>query len=117
MRSVQVAMLMLCLLGGLYLLTQAPVFFLPSRDPSIGLQFDNTAARMLGAGLLALAAVGMQYMRAMYYSEVRNLPDAAGQRRYFALLMTALVLIVSALLTAEPGDNPEYRQPSANAAP
>lgn len=117
MRSVQVVMLMLCLLGGLYLLTQGPVFFLPSRDPSIGLQFDAAASRLLGAGLVALAAVGTQYMRSMYYSAVRKLPDTAGQRRYFSLLMVALLLIGSALFLAEQGANPDYRPPTAHMPP
>ena len=59
MRSLQVVMLTLCLLGGLYLLTQAPGFFMPGRwDPSIGHQFGPAASRLLGAGLLAMAAVG-----------------------------------------------------------
>jgi hypothetical protein len=46
---------------------------MPARgNPAIGLQF-GTASRLLGAGLLALAAVGGQYLRAMYYSEERRL--------------------------------------------
>ena len=110
MRSVQVVMFMLCVLGGLYLLTQAPVFFLPSRgDPAIGLQFDAVAARLLGAGLLALATVGGVYLRMMYYTGQRRLPDPSAQRRYFGLLLLALVLLLAALLSAETGPNPDYR--------
>ncbi|HQZ02529.1 MAG TPA: hypothetical protein PL024_03285 [Thauera sp.] len=110
MRSLQMVMFMLCVVGGLFLLTQAPPFFMPARgNPAIGLQFGTTASRLLGAGLLALAAVGGQYLRAMYYSEERRLPNGAGQRRYFASLLLALALITGALLTAERGPNPDYR--------
>ena len=52
MRSLQVVMLMLCVLGGLFLLVRAPEFFLPAQwDPSIGRSFDPLASRLLGAGL------------------------------------------------------------------
>jgi len=110
MRSLQVVMFMLCVLGGLYLLTQAPAFFLPSRgNPAIGLQFDPTASRLLGAGLLALAAVGSLYLRTMYYSGQHRLPGPTRQRRYFGLLLVALVLLLAAVLSAETGPNPDYR--------
>lgn len=104
-------MFMLCVLGGLYLLTQAPAFFLPSRgDPAIGLQFDAAASRLLGAGLLALAALGSLYLRTMYYSAgQRRLPGPGEQRRYFGLLLLALALLLAALLSAESGPNPDYR--------
>ncbi len=114
MRSMQMVMFMLCVLGGLFLLTQGPAFFMPARiDPAIGLHFDAFASRLLGAGLLALAAVGGQYLRAMYYSEQRRLPNAAAQRFYFACLIMALVLIGGAMLRAQPGANPDYRPPSS----
>ncbi|WP_341647852.1 hypothetical protein [Thauera humireducens] len=110
MRSVQVVMFMLCVLGGLYLLTQAPPFFLPSRgNPAIGLQFDATASRLLGAGLLALAALGSLYLRTMYYSGERRLPGPVAQRRYFGLLLLALTLLLAAMLSAETSPNPDYR--------
>ncbi|ENO89864.1 hypothetical protein [Thauera linaloolentis] len=116
MRSLQTVMFMLCVLGGLFLLTQAPAFFMPGRDPAIGLQFDAASSRLLGAGLLALAAAGGQYLRAMYYSAERRLPDTAGQRRYSAILLLALALLGGALWQAEPGANPEYRAPPSAAA-
>ncbi|MBL8999131.1 MAG: SDR family NAD(P)-dependent oxidoreductase, partial [Gemmatimonadetes bacterium] len=98
MRSLQVVMLMLCVLGGLFLLVRAPEFFLPAQwDPSIGRSFDPLASRLLGAGLLALAAAGAGYIHAMYYSMPRRLPGPAAQRRHFALLLAALVLIGAAL--------------------
>ena len=78
MRSLQVVMLMLCVLGGLFLLVRAPEFFLPAQwDPSIGRSFDPLASRLLGAGLLALAAAGAGYIHAMYYSMPRRLPGPA----------------------------------------
>lgn len=114
MRSLQVVMFMLCVLGGLFLLTQGPAFFMPARgNPAIGLQFDATASRLLGAGLLSLSALGGQYLRAMYYREQRMLPDAAAQRTYFACLVLTLILIGGAMLRAEPGANPDYRPPSS----
>ena len=113
MRSLQVVMLTLCLIGGLYLLTQAPGFFMPGRwDPSIGHQFGPTASRLLGAGLLAMAAMGALYMRAMYYSARRRLPGPAEQLQYFVLLVLALGLFAAALFVAKPGANPDYRPPA-----
>lgn len=48
MRSLQMVMFMLCVLGGLFLLVQGPVFFMPARtDPAIGLHFDTLASRLL----------------------------------------------------------------------
>ena len=45
MRSLQVVMLTLCLVGGLYLFTETPSFFMPERwDPSIGRQFGPDTA-------------------------------------------------------------------------
>lgn len=112
MRSIQVMMFALCVLGGLYLLIQAPAFFMPSRaGPAAGLQFDALAARLLGAGLLAAAAAGSIYLRRMYYSAQRRLPGPAEQRRYFALLLLALGLIVGAMLSAQPGSDPDRRPP------
>ncbi len=117
MRSLQVVMFSLCVLGGLFLLTQAPSFFLPDRfDPSMGRQFDATASRLLGGGLLAIAGLGGSYLRTMYYSGERRLPGPQAQRRYFALVVVALVLLSAALFSAEPGPNPEYR-PRSGAAP
>ncbi|TMW78804.1 hypothetical protein FG147_01705 [Thauera sp. UPWRP] len=110
MRTTQVLMFMLCLLGGLYLLTQAPAFFMPDRwNPAMGRQFDAAASRLLGAALLAMAAAGGSFLRRFYYMEQRSLPGRAGQRRYFALLVLALALLQGAVLLSEPGPNPDYR--------
>lgn len=118
MRSLQVVMLTLCLVGGLYLIMQAPVFFLPERwDPAIGRQFDAAASRLLGAGLLVLAVLGAQYMHQMYYSARRRLPAAPAQRRYFLLVVLALALISAAMYRATPGPNPDYRAPGSARTP
>lgn len=116
MRSVQVMMFCLCVLGGLFLMTQAPSFFMPDRwDPSIGRQFDATTSRLLGAALLAIAWLGAGYLRHHYYSETRHLPAPGAQRRYFAVLVLALGLLTSAFNLAEPGPNPDYRPPRGSA--
>ena len=112
MRPMQVVMLTLCLLGGLYLLTQAPAFFMPARgNPALAHYFSPGASRLLGGALLAMAAAGVLYMRAMYYRARRQLPGPREQRGYFALLVVALALFAAALSVAEPGANPEYRPP------
>ena len=114
MRSLQVVMMTLCVVGGLFLLMHAPDFFMPDRwDPSRGRQFDATASRLLGAGLLVLAVLGGHYMRNMYYGTRRQLPGPAAQVRYFLLLVLTLVLISAAMHRAEPGPNPEYRAPAS----
>lgn len=113
MRSAQVMMFSLCVLGGLFLLTQAPSFFMPDRwDPAIGRQFDATASRLLGAALLAIAWLGGGYLRRHYYSEIRRLPGPGEQRRYFAVLLIALTLLTAAVNRAEPSPNPDYRPPA-----
>lgn len=113
MRSIQVLMFSLCVLGGLFLLTQAPSFFMPDRwDPAVGRQFDATASRLLGAALLAIAWLGAGYLRRRYYSETRGLPGPGEQRRYFAVLLIALALLTAAFNRAEPGPNPDYRPPA-----
>lgn len=114
MRSLQVLIVLGCLAGGLLLLWQAPEFFMPARNPALGLQFDAGASRLLGAGLLALAVTGSQYLQAMYYRSPaagRQL-NAVQQRRYFVSLITALLLIAGALWRAEAGPNPDYRPPA-----
>lgn len=110
MRTMQVLMFMLCLLGGVYLLAQAPAFFMPDRrNPATGLLFDPAASRLLGAALLAIAAAGASYLRHFYYGERRHLPDPATQRRHFLLMFLALALLAAAVLSATPAANPDYR--------
>ena len=85
---------------------------------SIALRRDRQAtlrrvvARTSGTLLLAMAAMGALYMRAMYYSARRRLPGPAEQLQYFVLLVLALGLFAAALFVAEPGANPDYRPPA-----
>ncbi|MDR1229083.1 MAG: hypothetical protein LBK55_08745 [Azoarcus sp.] len=102
MRSFQVAMFVLCLLGGLYLLIAAPEFSMPERgDPARWYRFPPLAARALGGGLLAIAALAMIFLR-HYYAEIRRPPSPAMQKVYFALVILALGLMTLALNLSEP---------------
>jgi hypothetical protein len=117
MRSLQVVMFTLCLVGGLYLLMQAPSFFMPDRwSPATGLQFNPAASRLLGAGLLAVAGLGVIYLQAMYYSAERRLPGTRTQWVYFALVLLAIALISVAMQVAETAPNPDYRPPRSTTA-
>jgi len=110
MRTFQVMMLTLCLLGGAYLLLHAPVFFMPDRwDPSVGREFSPLASRVLGGGLLSMAALALIFLRHHYYSATRRLPGPAMQRVYFGLVMLAITLVTLAFNLAEPQPNPEHR--------
>lgn len=101
-------MLTLCLVGGLHLMLQAPAFFLPDRwDPAFGRQFDGTAARVLGAGLLAMAAMALIFLRHHFYAEVRRLPGRTMQKVYFGLVVLALSLFTLAFNLAEQVPNPD----------
>lgn len=109
MRSLQVFIVTLCLFGGLYLLIHAPGFFLVDRwDAAIGHRFEPPATRLLGAGLLTLAAAGVGYLR-QFYSPNRARPTLRWQRLHFALLIVALLLLGLAQQAATPGPNPDYR--------
>lgn len=109
MRSFQVFTVTLCLLAGSYLLVYAPPFFMPDRwDPSVGRQLDPLSARLLGAGLLAIAAAGAEFLRRRYYA-AGEAPDLRWHYRHFALLVLALGLLGTALLRARPGPNPDHR--------
>ncbi|ANQ83742.1 hypothetical protein dqs_0667 [Azoarcus olearius] len=114
MRSAQVLMFCLCVIGGLFLLVQAPSFFMPDRwDPAVGRAFGPLQSRLLGAALLAIAWLGLDYLRNRYYSETRQLPGVPQQRRYFAVLVLALALLSAAFNLAPPGPNPDYRPPAS----
>lgn len=113
MRALQIIMLLLCVLGGARLLLDAPAFFMPARNPAIGVFFDPFASRLLGGGLLALALTGGQYLHAMYYGGRKRLRrNRAAQLGYFALLMLALALLAAAMWRSEVGPNPDYRPPA-----
>lgn len=108
MRTFQVLMFTLCLIGGLHLLLQAPAFYLPdSRDASIARHFDAGASRLLGSGLLAVAGLALIFLRHHYYGSERRLPGRGMQRIYFGLAILALGLITLAFNLATPGPNPE----------
>jgi hypothetical protein len=103
MRGFHVTLLVLCLFCGTYLLVHAPVFFLPDRyTPAQGWQFSPLAARALGGGLLAIAAMALIFLRHHYYSLERRLPGPVVQKVYFALVLLALGLISLSLHLAEP---------------
>ena len=111
MRTFQVMMLTLCLLGGAYLLLHAPVFFMPDRwDPSVGREFSPLASRVLGGGLLSMAALALIFLRHHYYSATRRLPGPAMQRVYFGLVMLAITLVTLAFNLAAPQPHPEHRR-------
>ncbi|MBR0566501.1 hypothetical protein J5J83_10275 [Azoarcus sp. L1K30] len=108
MRTFQVLMLTLCVVGGLHLLLQAPGFFMPDRwDPAVGRQFDAIASRLLGCGLLAMAAMALIFLRHHFYADVRRLPSSSVQKWYFALVVLAVGLITLAFNVAEQVPNPD----------
>jgi hypothetical protein len=103
MRGFQVSMFVLCLSCGIYLLVNAPEFFLPDRySPARGWQFSPIAARILGGGLLAIAAMALIFFRHHYHGAGHRLPGATIQKIYFVLAILALGLITLALNLAEP---------------
>jgi hypothetical protein len=109
MRAFPVAMFVLCLLGGLYLLAAAPEFSMPERgDPTHWRQFGPPATRALGGGLLTAAALAMIFLR-HHYAEVRRLPSQAMQKVYFALIVLALGLMSLALSLSEPVPPPNQK--------
>jgi hypothetical protein len=113
MRTFQVLMLTLCLVGGLHLVLQAPAFFLPDRwDPAFGRQFDADASRVLGCGLLAMAAMALIFLRHHFYAEVRRFPGPTMQKIYFGLVVMTLGLITLAFNLADLVPNPDRPPPA-----
>lgn len=106
MRTFLALAMVLCLMGGLYLL-QGPTFFWPDRrDPSVGVMLGGVSSQLLGTGLLVVACVGMMAVK----QGARGDGRAASQRwqiAYFILIVTALALIGTAFMLGEPGPNPE----------
>ncbi|THF65043.1 hypothetical protein [Pseudothauera rhizosphaerae] len=110
MRSFLASVIVLCLLGGAWLLG-GPEFFMPARyDPSHGVHFSGLSSRLLGAALLLLAALGLGVARHAGRGSGKP-PSPAWQWRYFLLLLASLVLIGTAFHAGEPGPSPHHRSP------
>lgn len=111
MRSIQVFIVALCTLAGLYLSTGAG-FFLPDRwNPQFGVQLGGLSSKLLGAGLLTIAATGVIALKNFAPGQ-RERHSPAWHRRYFLLLVTAIALISAALWLGERGPTPGWRGPS-----
>ncbi|WP_332675696.1 hypothetical protein [Aromatoleum sp.] len=116
MRTFLALTIVLCTVGGLYLL-QGPVFFWPDRfDPSQGVALGGTSSQLLGAGLLVIGAVGVMAARQAARSPSRP-ATRRWQLRYFLLIVVALGLVSAAFTTGERGPNPDWRPPSGTPTP
>jgi len=111
MRTLIAFTIVLCVLGGIYLL-QGPAFFWPDRfDPSQGVFLGGLSSQLLGAGLLTIAGIGVMAIR----QASRGPVGSASQRwqiRYFLLILLALGLVSAAFTLGERGANPDWRAPS-----
>ena len=95
----------LCAIGGVWL-WQLPDFYWPARNnPALALHLDSTGTRLLSAGLIATAALGLMAILNARRPATRRARST--QYTYFALAMTALALITSAILHGETLPNPE----------
>lgn len=110
MRTFIAFAIVLCLVGGSWLL-QGPAFFWPDRlDPSQGVFLDGLSSQLLGAGLLAIAGIGVMAARQAARGSSRAAPRA-WQLRYFLLILLALGLVSAAFRLGERGPNPDWRAP------
>ena len=101
-------MIVLCVFGGIYLL-QGPSFFWPDRfDPSHGVLLSGLSARLLGTGLILIAALGLIAGRQAGRADGRAAPRR-WQVRYFVLIVLALGLVSAAFVIGERGPNPDWR--------
>jgi hypothetical protein len=101
--------IVLCLIGGLYLL-QGPDFYWPDRrDPSYAAYLSGTASRLLGLALLLIAGLGVMAAHQASRATGRAAPRG-WQIRFFVLTMLALALIATAFQMSEYGTNPESRR-------
>ncbi|PTD95526.1 hypothetical protein [Pseudothauera lacus] len=112
MRTFQAFVILLCVFGGAWLLN-GPEFFMPARhDPSHGVYFSGTSSRLLGAGLLLVAWLGLSVKRHAGRGSGKA-PPRHWQVRYFMLLMLALALIGTAFHVGEHGPSPHHREATA----
>lgn len=109
MRTFQAFVILLCLIGGLYLL-QGPEFYWPDRwDPSYATHLDGVSSQLLGLGLLTTAGLGIMIIRQASTANGRAAPKH-WQWRFFLLLMLVIGLINAAFHLGEYGPNPESRR-------
>ncbi len=111
MRTVSLFVVILSALGGAWLIMRGD-FYLPNRfDPSLATHFGSTAARLLGAAMVALAVAGINFMRHM----ASGLPVARAKRwqtQQFVFVSTSIVLFTAAFISADVRPNPDYRPPT-----
>lgn len=116
MRTFLALTIVLCIVGGVYLL-QGPAFFWPDRfDPSQGVSLGGTSSQLLGAGLLVIAALGLIAARRASRSPSQP-PTPHWQLGYFVLILVALGLVSAAFTLGERGPNPDWRTPSGTRMP
>jgi hypothetical protein len=110
MRTVSLFVVILSGLGGAWLLMRGE-FYLPNRfDPSLATHFAGTAARLLGAAMIVLAAAGIHFMAHM----ASGTPAGRARRwhmRQFVLISLCIMLFTAAFIGAEVAPNPDYRPP------
>lgn len=108
MRSLIAFIIVLCAVGGLYLL-QGPDFYWPDRrDPSMAVHLSGLASRMLGMALIVIAILGVMLIRQAARAHGHAASDS-WQWQFFALTLLALGLISAAFHLGEYGPNPESR--------
>lgn len=115
MRTFLAFVIVLCLVGGVYLL-QGPAFFWPDRlDPSRGIFLNGLSSQLLGAGLLLISGLGVMAAQQAGKGTGRA-ATPRWQLAYFILLVTALALVSGAFMTGETGANPDWRPPARAAS-
>jgi hypothetical protein len=113
MRTLIAFTIVLCVVGGLYLL-QGPAFFWPDRlDPSQGFFLGGLSSQLLGAGLLTIAGIGAMAIRQATRGRVGS-ASQQWQVRYFLLILLALGLVSAAFSLGERGANPDWRAPGSH---
>ncbi len=108
MRTIQIFIITLCLLLGLYLLTGRG-FTMPGRwDPSISVHLVGASARMLGTALLIIAGLGVTALK-NFGGGLREHRPYRWHVLYFAALMLSIGLIIAAFVSGEKGPTPGWR--------